>query len=574
MEIHALSRANPLRHQLAGRPAAKEESAGPTDTVGSAPQEEIPGYRFQAGLTATGEVAPPPGISVDILAPITREAMESRGLTMGYSAEAMAEVKAIGGPAPITGQGVRDLRHLKWASIDNATTRDIDQLAFAEDLGNGRKRLLVAIADVAEVMGKDGALDQQAQKNTSTVYAPGNVQPMIPKELSTDWTSLNPGEDRRAVVTELIIGSDGKVEKSDVFEAAVHNHAKLDYVSVSDWHDGKTEAPGPLAGNPEMQEQARLQLEVGHLLGEAAADRGALAFETTRTRTVIEDDRIVDLADEKKNVANEAVAHMMIATNVANAKFLQEKGFPVFQRSVPDPGRWDRMREVAGKAATRLPAGHSIPPNLVPLPREASSKALSSFLGAYKENDPEGYPELSLSMLKLMGGSDYTVTPAGQPLSGHFGQGVSGGDQGYLHSTAPNRRYPDVITQRLLKAAMAGEPCPYSVDELQQLADLCNEKESATKGAARQVTKAAVSHYLTTQVGKEYDAMVTGSKKKGTFVKVLSPPIEGKLVVGGDEVDVGDKVRVRLDEVHMKKGYIDFSRVSEPENDQAWLTPF
>lgn len=508
---------------------------------------------------------------VAVLKEVTREAMESRGLTIGFSAEALEQVEKIAGPVPLQGEGVRDLRHLKWASIDNADTKDIDQLAFAEDLGGGRRRLLVAIADVAEAFGKGTPLDEQCQQNTVTVYTPGEVNPMLPKQMSTDWTSLNPDADRRALVTELIIGADGEVEKSTVFEAAVRNQAKLDYVTVSDWYENGGEPPAAMA-SPEMQDQVRLQMDTGLLLGQAAQRRGALAFETERVLPVVENGHLVDLVNEEKNSANEAIAHMMIATNVANARFLHEKGFPVFQRAVPEPARWDRMREVAAQAASHLPEGKEMASELAVLPAEADPAALARFLNEYKERNPEGYGEVSLSMLKLMGGSDYVATAPGEPLQGHFGQGVAGGELGYLHSTAPNRRYPDVVVQRLIKAAAAGQPCPYTMEELEAIADRCNKQESAAKGAERQVRKAAVSHYLASQIGEEYEAVVTGDNpKKGTFVRVMDPPIEGKLVEGYEAVDVGDKLQIRLKAVDLEKGHIDFVRTSEVEGASSAL---
>lgn len=503
----------------------------------------------------------PSGISVEVLKPITEEAMTSRGLVTGFPPEVIREVKALGGPAPLTGEGVRDLRDLQWASIDNADTRDIDQLAFVEDLGDGRKRMLVAIADVAESMPKNQALDKHAQKNTSTIYAPGNVQPLLPREMATDWTSLNPDVDRRAMVTEMIIGADGKVEKSDVFEAAVHNRAKLDYVSLSKWYEDGEPVPGPLQGNPEMQKQARLQIEAGQQLGKAAAERGALAFETERVFPDVEDGRVTGLKVEKKNVANEAVANMMIASNVANTRYLRDKGFPVMERALVTPQRWEKMRKVAVEAASSLPEGSEMAAELSMLPPNADPAALSGFLKEYKRVDPKGYPDTSLSMLKLMGGSDYMVTGPDEPLKGHFGQGIVNGEDGYVHSTAPNRRYPDVITQRLLKAAVRGEPCPYTRAELEDLAYICNDRESAAKGAQRQVTKAAIAHYLQTQVGQEYDAAVTGARRKGTFVKLAEVPVEGKITLNQGEADVGDKVRVKLTSVNLKKGHVNFERL-------------
>lgn len=456
-------------------------------------------------------------LEVASLEPLVREALESRGLTVGFPPEVPAAVARLGGPVPVS--GVRDLRGLDWASIDNEDTRDIDQLAFCERLGDDRFRLLVAIADVAEAVEPGGALDLHCQRNTATIYAPGHVQPMLPVELSTDWTSLGPGVDRRALVTEMTVSA-CEVADFTVYEAAVHNRAKLDYVGVSRafWPPGS---------------QIAEQLAVGAALARGAARRGALAFEAERVLPVIRDGYVVDLVEERKNVANEAVAQMMIAANTAAAQFLHARGFPVLLRAMPAPTRWDRLRELAPG-----------------LPEEPSTPALAEFLRAADS------PETSLAVLKLIGASDYVVAGPGEPLAGHFAQNLAG----YCHSTAPNRRYPDVLVQRLVKAALRELPSPYSAAELQALADRCNLMESKARGAERQARKAVESAWATTQIGHRYPALVAGVAAKGTFVRVVDPPLEGKLVEGAEGLDVGDRVTVELLSVDPRHGYLDFAR--------------
>lgn len=455
-------------------------------------------------------------LEVASLEPIVREALESRGLTVGFPPDVLREVERLGGPVPLG--DVRDLRGLDWASIDNEDTRDIDQLAFAEALPGGRFRLLVAIADVAEAVAQRGALDLHCQRNTATIYAPGHVQPMLPPALSTDWTSLGPGVDRRAIVTEMMVSGD-EVAEFSIYEAAVHNRAKLDYVGVSraSW------APGS---------QIAVQLAAGAALARGAERRGALAFEAERVLPVIRDGYVVDLVEERKNVANEAVAQMMIATNTAAARFLHSRGFPVLLRAMPPPPRWDRLRELAPG-----------------LPPEPSTKALAEFLRAADSR------ETSLAVLKLIGASDYVVAAPGEPLAGHFAQNLAG----YCHSTAPNRRYPDVLVQRLVKAALRGGSAPYAAEDLRVLAERCNLMESKARGAERQGRKAVESAWAATQIGHRYPALVAGVAAKGTFVRVVDPPLEGKLVEGAEGLDVGDRVTVELVAVEPRHGYLDFA---------------
>lgn len=557
--------------KVAKTEAPPEPPPGPQETleqahseeVGYKPNRELQNAKPQETQAPQQQEAPkvqlePAGVPTGHLREVASEAMTSRGLSVEFSPAAMQEVQKMGGPPPIDGPGVKDLRKLAWASIDNDDTKDIDQLAYAEDLGEGRTKLMVAVADVAAAIPKGSALDQQAQQNTVTVYTAGKIFPMLPEQLSTDWTSLGPDVDRRALVTEMIVDKDGNVESSQVYQAAVNNKAKLAYKGVSKWMEGE-EAPENLSKTPGMDEQIKLQMEVGQRLGEAAKRRGALEFEADRVSPVVENDHVVGLEQEKKNLASEAVANMMIATNTATASFLQKKGYPVFQRVVESPERWDKMREVAVQAASHLPAGKEMPSEMAILPQQANPAALSNFLREFKQRDPEHYSDVSTGMLKLMGGGDYVVTPPGAPLKGHFGQGVMGGDMGYVHSTAPNRRLPDVIIQRLVKAASNNEPCPYTMEELNSIAERCNTQESAARGAERQVSKTAVAQFLTSQIGEQYEATVTGKNpKKGVFVKVSDPPIEGKMVEGLDGLDVGDKVKVELRRVDPNKGYIDF----------------
>ena len=487
---------------------------------------------------------------MQVLEATAREALESRGLASQFLPSVLEQMESISGPASC--DGISDFRHLLWASIDNEDTRDIDQLAYAEPLEDGAIRLLVAVADVVEVVSQGSPVDLQALHNTVTVYTPGKVFSMLPLQLSNEWTSLGPDQDRRAMVVELLVDGEGVVVSSGVREGAVRNKAKLDYDSLSAWLEGRGPLPGPLTA--EMQEQIRWQMEAGRRLGIQGELRGALEFETDRVYPVVSDGYVVALVDETKNIASEAVAHMMIAANMAVASFLRRSGFPVFQRFVDPPQRWDRMYEVALQSAQAIGMGP------VDFPPQPDPRILSKFLRDYKQRSPEDYPALTTTILQLMGGGDYAVTPPDLPLRGHFGQGIDGGEIGYVHSTAPNRRYPDVIIQRLVKAALRGQDSPYTYEELEAMARQCNLQESASKGAERQVRKVAIAKYLATRVGEEFNAVVTGNKpSKGVFVKVVDPPIEGKLLGEGD---IGDILAVRLQAVDIRRGWIDFVPVS------------
>ncbi len=452
--------------------------------------------------------------------------------------------KAIHGPATPDGKPISDLRELLWCSIDNDDSRDLDQLTVAEALPGGSVKILVAIADVDALVRKQMALDVHARHNTTSVYTAAETFSMLPERLSTDLTSLNHDSDRLAVVVELVLGDDGSLQRSGVYRALVRNRAKLAYNSVAAWLEGSEPMPGEIGVVKGLDDNLRLQDSTAQKLKDLRHQHGALGLETIEARPIFDGDELRDFSAEKKNRAKDIIEDFMIAANGVTARFLVSKKLPSIRRVVRTPKRWDRIVQLAAEHSHTLP-------------EKPDSKALEQFLSAARASDPLRFPDLSLSVIKLLGAGEYVVELPGEDVTGHFGLAV----RDYTHSTAPNRRYPDVITQRLLKAALAGQPCPYSNDELDLLAKHCTEAEDAAKKVERQVEKSAAAMLLETRIGDRFDAIVTGASEKGTWVRLFHPPIEGRLEVGFEGVEVGNRLRVQLLSTDVERGYIDFKRV-------------
>ena len=456
----------------------------------------------------------------------------------------MAELNAIHGPAVKTAGATRDLRDLLWCSIDNDDSRDLDQLSVAEALPDAAVRLLVAVADVAVLVRQGSALDAHARKNTTSVYTAGGIFPMLPEKLSTDLTSLGFGAERLAIVIDMVYARDGSLTRSDVYEAVVQNKAKLAYNSVGAWLEGSGPLPEAVGAVPGLAENIKLQDHVAGQLRARRHKRGALSLQTIEARAVFAGDVIQDLVAEQSNLAKNLIEDLMVAANGVTARFLSTKNFPSIRRVVRVPEKWDRIVELAaGKGTT--------------LPREPDGAALEEFLLAAKATDPVHFPDLSLTIIKLMGAGEYVMEPPGGSAPGHFGLAV----KDYAHSTAPNRRFPDLLLQRLLKAALAGRAVPYGNDELVALADHCTEQENAAKKVERQVVKSAAAMLLVSKIGLQYDATVTGTTDRGVWVRLFNPPIEGKLQSGGEGRQVGDRLRVKLIHANVERGYIDFVTV-------------
>ncbi len=471
--------------------------------------------------------------------------MLERGLVPDFPLQAIAELDEIHGPATRTGGSTRDLRNLLWCSIDNDDSRDLDQLTVAEALPNGAAKIFVAIADVDVIVKKQSALDHHAQQNTSSVYTAAGIFPMLPEKLSTDFTSLNYGSDRLAIVVEIVLTGDGSIQSSSINGATVRNRAKLAYNSVALWLEGNGPIPQEIETVKGLAENLRLQDRLAQKLKTLRHLHGALDLETVEARPVFDGDKLKALEAEKKNRAKEIIEDFMIAANGVTARYLAAKKFPSLRRVVRTPKRWDRIMELAAERGVVLPKG-------------PDAKALEQFLVSAKAADPLRFPDLSLSVIKLLGPGEYAVQLSGDSAFGHFGLAV----KDYTHSTAPNRRYPDLITQRLLKAAMAGGSLPYENDELAALAKHCTEKEDAVKKVERQVTKSAAAMLLESRIGEQFDAIVTGASNKGTWVRLLHPPIEGRLESGFEGMDVGHGLRVQLVSTNVERGFIDFKRVS------------
>ena len=467
--------------------------------------------------------------------------MLDRGLLPDFSPQAIAELDGIREPLAHIGGPARDLRNLCWCSIDNDESRDLDQLTVAEAMPQGAVKVLVAIADVDSVVKRQSALDDHARHNTTSVYTASQIFPMLPEKLSNDLTSLNFKSDRQAIVIEMIFASDGSLQGSGLYQAIVSNHAKLAYNSVAGWLENSGPRPQEIAAVNGLEENLKLQDSTAQKLKALRYIHGALDLETIEVRPVFDENVLKGLEAERGSRAKSIIEDFMIAANGVTARFLASKQVPSIRRVVRTPKRWDRIIELALLHSFRLP-------------KEPDSKALEQFLKVAKAADPLRFPDLSLSVIKLLGPGEYVVELPGSGVAGHFGLAV----RDYTHSTAPNRRFPDLITQRLLKAAIAGLSPSYPADELETLAKHCTEMEDAAKKVERQAIKSAAALLLESRIGESFDAFVTGASDKGTWVRITNPPVEGRLANGFKGMDVGHRLRVKLVSTNVERGFIDF----------------
>jgi len=485
-----------------------------------------------------------------ILQRIAHRVMLERGFLPEFSGEALAEVGRL--QIPVAGQpgaasgspAVRDLRHLPWASIDNDDSRDLDQLTVAEQMPAGKTRIMVAIADVESLVRHGSAIDEHARHNTTSIYTAAEIFPMLPEQLSTNLTSLNLDQDRLAVVVEVDVDVDGRVLESALYKARVRNHAGLAYNAVAAWLEGDGSAREAFSSVPGLEENLRMQDRAAQSMRALRHVHGALTLETIQAKPVFAGEQIRGLEAQATNRAKQIIEDFMIAANGVTARYLSANNFPSIRRVVQTPRRWDRIVEIAAQHNVRLPD--------TPDPR-----ALEEFLVRARAADALRFPDLSLAVIKLLGSGEYVAELADGNAAGHFGLAV----RDYAHSTAPNRRYPDLITQRLLKAALEGRPVPYTKAQLDELAAHCTEAEDEATKVERRVEKSAAALLLESRIGEQFECIVTGASDKGTWVRLLSIPIEGKLVDGFEGLDVGDLIRAQLIDTDVERGFIDFKKV-------------
>src|ERR1035438_6887740 len=436
---------------------------------------------------------------------------------------------------------VRDLRGLLWSSIDNDTSKDLDQIEVAEQLPNGDIKVMIGIADVDFFVSKNSPIDQHAERETTSVYTGVTVFPMLPNELSTGASSLLPDVDRPAVVTEFVINPTGSPGSSNVYRAVVRNKAQLTYNAVGAWLEGAAPAPPKVAASPDLQAQLRLQDQVAQALKKLRYEHGALDLDTSEVVPLLYNEEVVDVVKATKNRATDLIEDFMVAANGVVARMLEKVSS--LRRIVRTPEHWDGIVRLAAAQGEKLPAA-------------PDSKALNDFLVKRKAADPDHFADLSLAVIKLIGPGEYVLERPGDPSPGHFGLAV----QDYTHSTAPNRRFPDIVTQRLIKAMLAGQPNPYSDDELSAIAATCTAKEDAARKVERDMSKRLAALAMQNRIDATFDAIVTGVTPHGTFVRAIQPSVDGLLAQGAQGLDVGDKLRVKLIRTDVQHGFIDFAR--------------
>ncbi len=476
---------------------------------------------------------------------IARQAMIDEGFNPDFEPEVRAEVEHP--PAPTDdGPPAADLGGLLWSSIDNDDTRDLDQVEYAEK-ANGSLRLLIGVADVDRQVPKGSATDRHAGAQATTVYTGATIFPMLPVEFSTGSTSLFENQDRHAVIVEIVLDGDGTVKSENVSCAIICNKAQLAYPSVGAWLENRGEAPAKAMAIPGLADQLHLQAEIGVMLRRTRDKNGALEIETVEARAVSHDGQVTTIERTYDNAATRTIEDFMVAANGAVARFLENHGLTSIRRIVRKPERWPRIVNLAKQYGAQLPA-------------EPDSIALHRFLEQRRSADPTRFADISLAVVKLLGPGEYAVDHPGGLDEGHFGLAV----QDYTHSTAPNRRYADLVTQRLVKSVLTGKPSPYTEAELTEIARTCTLREDAARKVERRVRKTAAALLLSNRIGAQFKAIVTGVKKEGTYVRVLEPPVEGRLMKGARDVDVGDKIEVRLLSTNPERGFIDFELVHSP----------
>ena len=471
--------------------------------------------------------------------------MVQHGLEPGFSAAVVDELETISMAGKKSDSTIQDMSALLWCSIDNSDSLDLDQLTVAEFAADGAIKMMVAVADVDSLVKKDSLIDLRARGNTTSVYTSGGIFPMLPLMISTNLTSLNQGVDRLAIVTEMTFAADGSLLASTVFRALVHNKAKLDYDVVTAWLEDQETVPPSVAAVPGLVGQLRAQETLARQLRKLRYEAGALEFKTFQPRAIFENDVLVAIAQQAPNRGRQLIEEMMIAANTCNALFLARHGVTALLRMVRSPERWGRIVEFAATFGEALPEA-------------PDSRALAAFLTKRRQADPLRFPDLSMVIIKLMGRGEYIAGTINAERPGHFGLAV----QDYVHSTAPNRRFADLVTSRQIKAVLAGLPMPYSDAEITAIAFECNQQEGAAHKVERQLRKSEAALLLESQIGHSFDAIVTGKNASDVWIRIITPPVEGKLDNAPDGLKVGDALRVTLASTDFERGFMDFNAAS------------
>lgn len=569
-------------HVEVGRGNQVHRTKGPrrNDQSGKANRQHWKDHSQLGGIHAAGQAGIAGAVAVaslhypdgrwDLKA-LADKAMTDAQLAIDYSSEAKAQTQEIMSkirptpgayvlPEDAKAPWVRDLRNEHFVSVDNGTlwtqmdpaelaknpeanvtSKDLDQLQGKPvKLPNGDIRMKIAVSDLDAFVKKGTAIDQQMDINGSSVYTPDKIYNLIPKELAEDVISLNPREDRFATIIEYTVAPDGTVKDEDVYQAIVRSRAKLDYASVGAWFDGKEKASPAMLQDKEICESLQLQDEAAQRLKNFRKERGALDFESNEIKILTKDGAAVGFEKGLKNRATELVENCMVTSNEVMSRFLHKHGMPSLERTVVPPEKWDEIVSLAAEHGARLP-------------KQPDGKALAQFLAGRKQADPENYQDLSFSMIKLIGRGEYQAVGPDETPPGHFGLG----SKNYSQCTASIRRGGDRIQARMLKAALAGKPCPYTSQELSQFAMNVTEKESLTKKVERQIEKSVIATMLQDRIGEQFDAVVSGQKGDRVWVRIGDPPVEGSLFNAG-QVKIGKKLRVELQKVNVEKGFIDF----------------
>jgi exoribonuclease-2 len=477
------------------------------------------------------------------LSAAARRAMLAHGFQPDYPPAVAEQLQQLHAHPVPSNPSTRDLRGLLWSSIDNDTSKDLDQIEYVEGVPGGGQRVLIGVADVDAYVPKGSPIDQHALRETTTVYTGVDIFAMLPEELSTGLTSLLPDQERAAVVVEFTVDAQTQIANPSISLARVTNKAQLAYPSVGAWLAGKGDAPPKVAASKDLQQQLHWQDDIAQRLRGERYSHGALNLETIETLPIRLSDGTIDIEVQVKNRATQLIEDFMIAANGVVARALEAKHYSSIRRVVKTPKRWERIVEIAAQMGTKLPA-------------DPDPKPLHDFLCEQQKKDPDHFADLSLAVIKLLGPGEYVLEKPGDPPQGHFGLAV----QDYTHSTAPNRRYADLVTQRLLKAMITGKPSPYSDDELSSIAAQCTRMEDAERKVSREMQKRIAAVAMSGRIGQAFDSIVTGATDHGTFVRTLKPPIDGMLVRGQQGVDVGDRLRVTLVRTDPAQGYIDFAR--------------